>query len=250
EVLLRVDQVVAARKWGIGFTFLDAAVSDRVTTLLAHHSVEQLAYDLVGLEQVQRRLADRRLVGEVNIVPPQAGRGFEQLMLDLLNEHYPCARQAPIYEDFFEKTDLRLHVRGLRRRRGARAQVTRTVDPEQHAEKLAAIHNVEEFVILSPLALARAVEDPEACGLSKEDLLLLWQCFPEQPTTEIELAAALRDVLVSAMAKPATGPRGPLAGVPEPIRLLVQGYAHAESFRATKRMRQRLAGQRQRRERA
>jgi len=181
----------------------------------------------------------------VRIVPPYEGRGFEQLMIDVLNEHYPCARHAPLYEDFFEKTDLRLHVRGLRRRRGARAQVTRTVDPEQHAAKLGQIHNVDEFVILSPLALARAFQAPDASGLEPEDRALFWQCFPEQPTTEIELAAALRDVLVAAMAKPASGPRGPMAAVPEPIRLLIQAHAQSDAFAATKRLRKRLAKQRQ-----
>ena len=245
EVFLRIDQLLSARAWGIQFAFEDPEVSDDFNSLAAHHTVDQLCYGLIGLEKIERRFASREVDADLQIVPPHEGRGFETLVCDILNEHYPCARQAPLYEDFFEKTDLRLHVRGLERRRGARAQVTRIVDPVQHSAKLDQIHNLEEFVILSPLTLARAVcRDTRELGWTREDELLFWQCFPDPPTTEEELAVALRGVFLQAMARPAAGPRGPLAAVPEPVRLLVQSFAAKESFRTTDRLRRRLAEER------
>ncbi|QDU69203.1 hypothetical protein [Engelhardtia mirabilis] len=243
EVLLRMDQVISVRFWGIGFTFDDAEVSDRVTTAVAHEAVNQLAYGLVGLEKVQTRLHGRVLEGELQVIPPPDGQSFEQLMLDVLNEHYPCARRAPLYEDFFEKTDLRLHVRGLKRRRGARAQITRITDPEQHAAKLEQIHNLDEFVILSPPSLAAGLTHPERSGIDRDDLAQLWQLFPQQPENEHELARGLRDLLLAALAQPTSGPRGPLAAVPEQVRRAIQAYATAESFRATERLRSRLSRQ-------
>jgi hypothetical protein len=241
EVLVRMDQVIAVRFWGIGYTFDDPEVGDRITTAVAHETVNQLAYALVGLEKVQRRLHGRVLSEDLQVIPPPDGRRFEQLLADVLNEHYPCARHAPLYEDFFEKTDLRLHVRGLQRRRGARAQITRIAGRDRHATKLAQIHNLDEFVVLSPPSLAAAVLQPESCGLSPEDVRLFWQLFPTPPTSDDELAGAIRDLLVQAIARPTAGPRGPLAAVPEALRILIQSYAAAEAFRATERLRVRLA---------
>lgn len=245
ECYLRMDQVLAARAWGIQFSFDSPEVSDRVNTLAALTTVERLGHGLIGLEKIERRFENREVDPDLQIVPPQAGRGFEALIADILNEHYPLARQAPLVEDFFEKTDLRLHVRGLARRRGARAQVTRITDAQSHAAKLDQIRGIEEFVVLSPLTLARAVcAGTAALGWSREDELLFWQCFPEPPTTEEELAVALRDLLIGAMERPTAGPRGPLAAVPEPVRLLVQSYATTESFATTERMRSRIEAER------
>ncbi|MEO0652446.1 MAG: hypothetical protein AAFZ65_17360 [Planctomycetota bacterium] len=241
EVLLRMDQVIAVRFWGIGFTLEDPTVSDTLTTAVAHEVVNQLAYALLGIEKIQRRLLGRELSDDLQVIPPAEGHRFEQLILDVLNEHYACGRHAPLYEDFFEKTDLRLHVRGLVRRRGARAQITRIVDAAQHAAKLEQIHNLDEFVILSPRSLAIAVQNPDEIGLSREDVALFWQLFPTQPTDDDELAAAIRNLLLAAIERPTAGPRGPMTAVPEPLRLLIQAFARADAQRATRRMRQRLA---------
>ena len=240
-----MDQVLSARAWGIQFSFESPEISDRVNTYAALATVERLGHGLIGLEKIERRFENRQVDPDLQIVPPQTGRGFEALIADILNEHYPLARQAPLVEDFFEKTDLRLHVRGLARRRGARAQVTRIADARNHAAKLDQIRGIDEFVFISPLSLARAVcAGTAALGWSKEEELLFWQCFPEPPTTEEELAAALRDHLTRAMERPAAGPRGPLAAVPEPIRLLVQSFAATESFASTERLRERLENER------
>lgn len=244
EVYLRLDQVLAVRRWGIGFLIEDAAVSDALTSAVAHHAADQLAYALCGVEKVQVRLEARGLGAGIELVPPREGRGFEQLLCDILNEHYPCARQAPLYEDFFEKTDLRLHVRGLSRRRGARAQVTRTTEPAAHAQKLAQIHNLEEFVILSPLTLARAFCREQAeLGLGDAEVRQFWHCLPDLPSTEEDLAFLLRAMLLRALDQPFSGPRGPLAAVPEPVRLLLQSYAAVSSRRTTEQLRARLRAQ-------
>ena len=70
------------------------------------------------------------------------------------NEHEHHARIAPLHEDFLEKTDIRVRYPGLKRRRGARIQVTQIADYELHDEKVSRIRASNEFVILSPRTLA------------------------------------------------------------------------------------------------
>lgn len=88
ECYLRMDQVLAARAWGIQFSFDSPEVSDRVNTLAALTTVERLGHGLIGLEKIERRFENREVDPELQIVPPQAGRGFEALIADILNEHY------------------------------------------------------------------------------------------------------------------------------------------------------------------
>jgi hypothetical protein len=204
--------------------------------------------DLRGLEDIERWLARRPAAedasDDIHIVPDILGRRFEQLMLDILNEHEPMARRAPLVEDFIEKTDLRIQVPDLNRRRGARIQVTQTTYPERLEQKLARIRNLKEFIILSPRSLADALDHEEGMELlSPADLSHFWSSFSRPPMTVDEMAAGIKRIFRKAMDRCDEDPRGPIAFVPEPLRRLVVAYVTAEAYRSTSELRERESRQ-------
>jgi len=246
-VRLTIAQVAAVRAWGIGFEFDEPAVADAIAQMFVDLTLHRVAIDLRDLEDIERWLRRRKSTRPapsesdlVHIVPDAGGRLFEQLMLDLLNEDQLTARRAPLREDFIEKTDLRVHMPGLHRRRGARVQVTQTIFQNRLEQKLARIPRVNEFVILSPRSLAEALDHEAGTELlSPADLDVFWAMFPRPPIDIEEMARGLKQILAAAMAQPITDPRGPLALVPEPLRRLVRSFVAAEAYRTTSELRER-----------
>ena len=166
-------------------------------------------------------------------------RQFEQLMIDILNEGRPCARRAPLVEDVLEKTDIRYRHPSIKRRSGARIQVTRTIDQQFHQDKVQHIRRVEEFVVLSPRALAAALDSPEAkIWMPQESVDSFWRSV--RPARVDYLAAHLLSLFMSAIAKAGQSPHGPAASVPEALRECVRAYVLHESRRSTSAMRSRV----------
>jgi hypothetical protein len=258
-VRLTIAQVAAVRAWGIGFEFDDPAVADQVAQMFVDLTLHRVAVDLRDLEDIERWLRRRRSPRPapaeaelIHIVPDAGGRLFEQLMLDLLNEEALTARRAPLREDFIEKTDLRVHMPGLRRRRGARVQVTQTTLQDRLEQKLARIPRVNEFVILSPRSLADALDHEAGTELlSPADLAQFWAMFPQPPIDIEEMARGIKVLLASAMVRSTDDPRGPIARVPVPLRRLVRSFVASEAYRTTSelRARERRDGPRYRRKR-
>jgi hypothetical protein len=245
-VRLSMDQVAAARAWGVGFEFEDPTTADAVAQWFVDFTLQRVAVDLRDLEDIERWLRRRRATrpapGDdlIHIVPDAAGRRFEQLMLDLLNEERLVARRAPLREDFIEKTDLRVHMPGLNRRRGARVQVTQTTFQDRHEQKLARIPRVNEFVILSPRTLADALDRESGTELlAPGDLELFWAMFPQPPIDVEEMARGLRQLFTAAVGRPTDDPRGPLTRVPPPLRQLVRAFVTSEAYRTTSELRER-----------
>jgi hypothetical protein len=251
-IRLPIAQVAAVRAWGIGFEFDDPEVANAAAQTLVDLTLHRVAVDLRDLVDIERWLRRRTKAGAagaattavseelVHIVPDASGRLFEQLILDLLNEEQLVARRAPLREDFIEKTDLRVHVPRLNRRRGARVQVTQTIFQNRLEQKLARIRRVNEFVILSPRSLAQALDREAGTELlSPADLELFWAMFPRPPIDIEEMARDLKQILAAAMAQPLTDPRGPLALVPEPLRRLVRSFVATEAYRTTSELRER-----------
>jgi hypothetical protein len=252
-IRLPIAQVAAVRAWGIGFEFDDPEVANAAAQTLVDLTLHRVAVDLRDLVDIERWLRRRTAARAtaagatatateelVHIVPDAGGRLFEQLILDLLNEEQLVARRAPLREDFIEKTDLRVHVPRLNRRRGARVQVTQTIFQNRLEQKLARIPRVNEFVILSPRSLAEALDHEAGTELlSPADLDVFWAMFPRPPIDIEEMARGLKQILAAAMAQPITDPRGPLALVPEPLRRLVRSFVAAEAYRTTSELRER-----------
>ena len=175
---------------------------------------------------------------------------FENLMIDIPNEETCTASRAPLDEDLREKTDLRIHLNGLNRRRGARIQVTQTTASNRYYEKLSRIRHLREFVILSPVALAEALMQEGVIGakgqapISAKHLDQLWRYFGHPPQTISECARMIKRALLSALQHANEHPLGPAASVPPPLRSLIRTYVMDEAFRTTGLLRQREASSR------
>jgi hypothetical protein len=243
-VSLRLDQVLAARSWGIGFFFNDMTETDRVSDLRARLALEHLARDLLDLSRMLPRLLRGKPGQYPPLVPPRFSRAAEQLIADIVNEHDSYAGLSRLCEDYLQKTDLRVRYPGLQRRRGARVQVTLGPSQAHHLQKVETIRNPDHFVILSPWALATAIPHfgSEATGNQvpmEHDLVQrFWRCLPKQPASLESLSYTIRGILHDAIHGSNTDPRGPLARVPEPVRELIRVWVKHEAFRSTQAMRQ------------
>ncbi len=243
-VHLRLDQILAARSWGIGFFFNDIEDTDRVADLRARSALEHLARDLLDLSRMLPRLLRGKPGQYPPLVPPRFSRAAEQLIADIVNEHEPNASLSRLCEDYLQKTDLRVRYVGLQRRRGARVQVTLGPTQAQHQQKIETIRNPDHFVILSPWALASSIphfgcEATAAQVPMDHDLVQrFWRCLPGQPDSLESLAYTIRGLLHNAIHGNIRDPRGPLVRVPEPVRELIRFWVKHEAFRSTLAMRE------------
>jgi hypothetical protein len=232
EVQVRVDQLIASRRWGIGFTIPNPEADKLVSHVLVDSAVNKLGTGLQDVFRIETiwHPSQGKPVGFVNT---PNGTQFEHLMLDILNENQQVAQTARLYEDFMEKTDIRVRVPQLQRRHGARVQVTQISRPQLHIRKLSTIHKVEELVILSPLSLAKeAVE-------SKYPLPFLDECSACRPESIPIAAEAIKAVLLGAIENATKHPLGPMAAVPQELRCLIRDFVNAEAHRSTEELRRR-----------
>jgi S1 RNA binding domain len=246
STILRFDQMLDARFWRIGFTFKTRDLCDAFAQEVVRTATSRLASELLGLQRILERFTPKTLKQELRIVPYPRDRRFEHLILDILNEEDRHARVAPLVEDFREKTDLRVKYPGLKRRRGARVQVTSMVEPELHKTKLEAIKLAEEFVFLSPLSLAEFVDSLQdhaaansISGTPTFALSSLWDCLEAKPIDVRELASELKRIMSDATTGPPDSPLGPMVRVPLPIRQLIRLFVETRATESTSRLRMR-----------
>lgn len=240
-VMLRLDQLISARAWGIGFRFDEAEVADELARALAEAAVRSFGRDLGDVQRIVRRFVPESDADEIRMVPRPEQRQFERLMLDILNEDERRASAARLREDFMEKTDLRVSYPGLDRKKGGRVQVTQTSGRSHHAAKLDAIRRVNELVVLSPLTLADYIVDSrgdsEVSRSIAEDLNRVGQGVDDAGADT--LAMRLRARFLEAIDQPHTSPAGPLAQVAAPLRRVVRAWVESETRRATGELRER-----------
>jgi hypothetical protein len=235
-----------ARFWNIGFTFQTRDLCDAFAHEVVRSATRRLASELLDLQRIFERFDPETPKQGLRIVPHPKERCFEHLMLDILNEEDHYARVAPVFEDFLEKTDLRVKYPELKRRRGARVQVTSIIEPQRHETKLQAIKLAEEFVFLSPLSLAEFVASlqsrtliTEISGASPFELDRLWDCLEAKPADVPELASELKRIMFCALTGIHDSPLGPMVRVPAPIRQLIRAFVKREAIASTTRLRKR-----------
>jgi len=243
---LRFDQLLAVRFWGIGFEFPELDMTCYFARHVARASTNRLAKDLRDLHRILKRFHPSDPCPELHIAASPNERRFEQLMLDVLNESSHRARPAGLHEDFLEKTDLRVKYSDAGGDRGVRVQVTQISDPHRHREKLARIHGVEEYVILSPRTLAEFVartpdKDEANQGMSPAAREELLRCFNEKPGDIDELAWAIKRTLLNCYKRATSHPAGPVHAVPGPLRDLICAFTRADAKRAWAAHKQRRA---------
>jgi hypothetical protein len=224
---LRADQACTARYWGIGFQFEDAADAALFEADLHRQCAVRLAQMLRDLDIVERNYHWKRSPHKI-LLPPRSAADFERLIIDILNEREHVARHAPLAEDILEQTDIRIRMAALQRHRGARVQVTATVDPLFYQNKVASIRHIDELVVLSPATIAQYMH---ATG---DDI---------GPASALVAARAskVRESLEAALRRRHEHPLGPVAAVPPEIREAVRHYVQAEAVRSTNEMRLREA---------
>ncbi len=243
---VRADQVLARYRWGIGYSFGQRQIGEAVELARICRTARDLSAQLNAVQRIESAWKERSTLHIPILFSDPAGRQFEDLMLDILNEEAALAQRATVEEDFQEKTDLRVNPIGLQRKRGARVQITQTVDIARYEEKLSAIRRLPEFVILSPVSLAQAVLEGEQPFLERRQLSIFWTHFPSRPVSVPALAREIKQLLMKALQAPAVHPLGPMAKVPAVLRELIRNYVVIEAFRSTNSLRERQRAEMQR----
>ncbi|AKI98738.1 Hypothetical protein AA314_00365 [Archangium gephyra] len=236
--LLRPSQAFAARHWGVWYALDTPESQARLDASWAQHVISMFETNLRAMNRLPASFRLDKMRGK----PETVGLRFEQLILDLLNEEQHVARRAPLLEDLFEKTDLRVNYPALERKRGARIQVTLLTDEELHGIKLRRIAHSDEFIVVSPLKLAEA-----ALGLAgmppltpqQQDELFAALSRPA-PSVHV-VAAALKRHFLQALGHPAS-PLGPVLAVAAPVRRFIRMYVEHRAHDATQHLRKREAG--------
>jgi hypothetical protein len=234
-VNVRVDQALAVRVWGLWFEFGDFAQQWRLEEQWAEQLIARFEVDL----RVVNCMSPEFAVGACICNPREIGSRFEQLVRDILNEAEPVAFPARLEEDLFEKTDMRVRVRGLDRKRGVRLQVTTLAKAELHAQKVTTIQRSEDIIILSPLTLAFAAKGRSGTHiLPGDEARRLFESLGAGPVSVEALAHRIKTTFLSALEEP-FGPLGPLTNVPGPVRQFVRAYVAEQAHVCTRSLRQR-----------
>jgi len=232
------SRVFEVRFWGIDIRPLDKDVRLRCQEFVWRKLVAGLTSDLTSLRNIEERFSKRDINPVMEILPDRRAEAFERLVVDILTEMGIRARLAPLDEDFLEKTDLRVHVPGLGRRRGARVQVTLMTDTDRLRDKFAKIRSSDEFVLLSPRVLAEALCAPQAGSFLDVEEANAALSILGIKRNSVDLAAqSLRSLFVNALQRPREDARGPVALIPPPIRRLISRFVVLEAKRSTRTLR-------------
>jgi len=244
KVLLRIDQVVEARNWGIGFVFEDHVETDWLSALSVRRSLEHFVCELNDLAIMLPRIVQAKPSRFPRLVAPRCGRVLEQIIVDILNEDLNQAQLTRLSEDYCQKTDIRVRYPELHRPRGARIQVTWAANLLTHQRKVHSISRADQYAILSPWALADAAPQMEQTRSEHrpafDNTLIsnLWSSINGQPTDTATLAREFRAILNRAVYSPVCDPRGPMALVPPALRAYIREWVQFEAVRSTKALRQ------------
>jgi hypothetical protein len=236
EERLRLDQVLAARFWGIGLAFAEPSSAADLAHLVAHAFLDELVRGLRELDLLLERFPPEAQAPQLSLGSSPVQRRFEHLLLDILNEKQRSARRAPLVEVLLESTDLRVRYPDLLKKRGARVQVTQLGDEARHRQQrpgLPKSSRPQELVVLSPWTLARFLLEEGARILPEEVLEAFWSGLPDRQHPLPALAASLQRTLTSALSSPLQSPLGPLVHVPPSLRSIIRAYVRHQAFTST-----------------
>lgn len=241
-----VVRIYDVRFWGIDIRPDDPVALAYVDEQVWKRVLTGLMSDLASIAKIEIRFAGRSVASDLVLLAEAESEAFERLLVDILNAGPLSARPAPLAEDFLEKTDLRVTVPGLERRRGARVQVSMTDNSGRMFTKRSEIRAPEEFVHLSPWTLGEALADAPYSGLLTPELIR--DAHSELGTAGAPaaiIARALRSLFLHAIRKPGNDPRGPAADIPPSVQALVQAYVAGEVLDSTSALRDNQAQRQQ-----
>ncbi len=233
---IRLSQAFDARRWGVWYALDNPEWQARLDASWSQRVIAMFEMNLRAMNRLHKRIRLDKALWRSGTV----GGLFEQLVLDILNEEKHRARRAPLDEDLWEKTDLRVSYPTLERKRGARIQVTLLTNEELHEDKLRRITYGEEFVVVSPITLAGAVLGLAGMPSFSYEQKGVLAVLPRQPRTVGEVAAALKSHFLQALGNPAS-PLGPVLSVAAPIRRFIRMYVEWKAHDSTQQLRRRQA---------
>lgn len=242
NVILRPDQVLSSRRWGVWFTFEDEMLERAYLALLVGKSRQLLASNVKNLWNLEATYLSQRsnLSHDPEWHTGTRGGRFEHLMMDVLNEFSPVAKPAPLAEDILERTDLRVKYPGIKRENGSRVQVTLASDPKLHDRKVHALVVPLEFILLTPLELARCAVHPPCDSQFAE---FAWPEFWTSlggPRRDVHaFALELHDLFVEAISYPLRHPLGPIGFLSSPMRQFIQTFTQHRAAKSTNKVRER-----------
>ena len=244
EVALRFEQALSARRWGIWFEFNDELLARVYSLLLVQSALKRLSSNLKNLWNIEATFlsGQSNLSSEAKWNIEATGRRFEHLMLDVLNEFGPHASYAPLAEDILERTDIRVRFPSIKRKHGARIQVSLTADPENHRRKIGAMYLHHEYICLTPLDLAMCAFSPPSVPLFKDfPWNEFWDSLGGKHPDVNALARALHELFIDALSFSVLHPFGPMWLLPSTLRKLIRVFAEQGAIETTLHVRAREA---------
>jgi hypothetical protein len=234
-ILVRSDQLSQCRRWMQWFAFRNDEEDGAVTAKLVRGALGRLGSNLGSIRKMDRLdAAGRSSFVEMESNPDSRGHQLEQLVLDIINEEATRAHEAPFAEDMLERTDLRVNYKGLRRPSGARIQVTFLSEPGIHDQKVSAMRFREEFVVVSPLELARWVlSSYDLPCLETVDWVKFWEPFGKSFANAEDLGRIVERYLRWVLNQQCITPRGPVDALNSEFKKLVRAYVEHFAFLTT-----------------
>ena len=243
ELTLRPDQVLSARRWGIWFHFDDELLERLCLTFLVNKSRQRLASNIKNLWNIEATYLSQQSNLSANPEWHSEKRGgrFEHLMMDVLNEFAQAAKPSPLAEDILERTDLRVTYPKIKRKNGSRVQVSLASDPQQHDRKVHAMYHPEEFILLTPLELARcAIHPPTSQQFDKFEWARFWASLGGPWRDVHALAQELHELFVETLASPTRHPLGPMCNLSPSIREFIRTYTIHQAAKSTGNVQERM----------
>jgi len=234
QTILRSDQVIHSRLWGISIEPEEEPAIRQMATRTLRAALDRLANELSLIGKMCKAVNERRIHPDgIRWRADGAGILFEHIITDILNEDIFRARRATLFEDLFEWTDLRVNYEGLPRKNGARVQVKLV---SQSNEKLPSGIAVKTHVVLSPGRLADYLESFYTGARTGAVDPGFWEALGSHPADANELGGILLNIFDNALRLRCEHALGPMMQIAAPIRALVRMYVRDESFEAAMRM--------------
>jgi hypothetical protein len=236
DFVLLEHQILAARRWGIGFSFSGGDEENEIAYYvegLWQNAIRALSSQVTGITSIERQLSKSAKWAAAEAPKSDIGFLFEEVICDILNERAIYAQRAKLVEDILECTDLRVRLPGLSRSSGARVQISLSNTDAKLAVKRSNIPLSNEVVVLSPVSLAEY-----ACK-SSEGQSAVREALHADDSSPSGLAKAIARHFSEILRANSVHPWGPAGHVSRTIRALVQEFVKVESERTTQELRER-----------
>ena len=213
ETLLRYDQVLSARAWGVWFNFDDELLERAYLAGLIRTAVSRLASQIKHLTTIQSTPAADEM--KFTAAERHEHSQFCRLLIDVFNESDLAAHEV------LDQSEVLLSLPAFKLTTGAQVHVFSGTGPVP-SNLTSGTSLREQSLTIAPWELARAVINEIAAPRSKGDKF--WSSWAGD---DIEVTAITERLALlfseTAEAQP-THPLGPIASLPPQIKNLVRSY--------------------------